>query len=274
MKLWILLAALLVLSPALAAPGGSGTITPRYVDTSVINQTFVFTLGSINESVDSIVINSSADHVFTGVNDVTLNSSTCRVSSCSGDSVAFEPNRINVTFTTPVGAGTVISVTFTANTPSAQNVSNFAAYLINGNGQALVVPSGTGSLGVTTQQMISVTNVEMLKGTALLNGSDYWEFKFTVAYAASQAGHVQLRMNNWIDNNGYTIPLYSGSSYYATLRNESTFNTTGKFNVMTTYAGGINNTVTALYLRMLIPLGTLPSTTWSSSYNFLFRAAP
>jgi hypothetical protein len=279
MKSWILLAVLLVASPVFAAPFANGTISPRYVDTSVINQTFVYTVNSLNESVDMIMINSSGAHVFTGVSDVTINGESCRPTSCIGGNVTVESNRINITFTTPASVGTTVNITFNTTTPSSYNISNFTAYVSNGNGISLAASDGTVfNTSVTTLQMINISKVEMTKGTALLNGNDYWEFKFTLAFAASQPGLVQFRMNDWLDNSNQRLNLTRCTYIYcASFRNESSFSIPGKFNVTTSYADNIGITrtsVTDFYLRMVIPPGSPPSNSWSTSYNVLFRATP
>ena len=65
------------------------------------------------------------------------------------------------------------------------------------------------------------------------------------------------------------------------MRNETNFNTTGRFNILNRYNGttGINHTASTastftVILRMVIPSGTAISSNWFTIYNFLFRAIP
>jgi hypothetical protein len=292
MKLWILALALLLVSPVFADLDANAAISPRYVDTNVINQTFVYTIIPQNsESINRTVIYAPAGYEITGIQSVKLNSTSCLGVGCVGE---FNSSEIAVNFTTvdPINNATNINIniTFTANTSSSV-IGNFTSIVSNTVFENSTTPGGVNYMQVVTQQMINVTTIAMssavlpacptCKGTAVINGSDYWEFRFALGFNAAQAGLVQFRMNNWTDAVGHDLALYSGSTYYATLRNESNFNTTSRFNVNTAYVNnwGINTTNIPLpyyhlYLRMVIPAGTPSSSTWSTAYNFMFRATP
>ena len=130
--------------------------------------------------------------------------------------------------------------------------------------------------------MINVSNVALAKGAAIVNGTDYWEFNFTVNFTANVTGTIQFKLTNWTDASSPpdTINLNTtGGVYYASLRNNSAnfSDPNAKFNVTNVYGDiGINRTVTdgssaTFILRMIIPAGSAVSSTWAATYNWLFR---
>lgn len=297
MKITALLALLLFVSPVFAAPFANGSIVPRFVDTSVVNQQFIYSIPSHNETITFLRINSTnstAGFIFTTITDVLLNSSSCRVAgqACDGSNVVVYPSGIDITFAGPVPgvpSTTTITVLFNATTPSSYNTTNFTAYVTSSTGTSLVTPSSFGTTFVTTQQMINVSSVSIVKGSAVVNGSDFWEFRFALAFNADVTGVIQYKMNNWTDSLGRVMSTALGNgTSYATLRNNSGNFTdpNGKFDIYNDYVSnvGINRTAGQklqvsgatdyAYLRMYIPAGVVTSSTWSTGYSFLFRSAP
>ncbi|HLC67870.1 MAG TPA: hypothetical protein VJI12_03220 [archaeon] len=287
MKLWILLAALLAVSPVFADFQANATISPRYVDTSVFNQTFVYTIQLLNDTlVNRTIVYAPENYTIIELRDVTTNptNDSCRLTSCT--QVEVNSSQIAINFSVAVNGTTnsPIIITFGANTSASASTGTFTSYLNNTIYHNITNSSGINLTQVITQPMI-VANVTMTKGTAVLNGSDFWEFKFTLGLTAAQSGLVQFKMNDWTcsdlcspaTNNKFYINTSLNDSYLS-LRNESAVNTTGKFNVTLTYGNmGINKASTAVtdfYLKMMIPASAPLSSTWSSTYNFLFRAYP
>ena len=280
MKLWMLLAALLVISPVFADLTANATISPRYVDTSVINQTFVYTIVPLNETlINRTVISAPAGYQIVSLQDVTLGvtNDSCLSTACTQREI--NSTQITVNFSSVINnsVNSPVIITFLVNTSSSAVTGNFTSSIHNNTHNATGA-SGLNYTIVVTQPMLNISTA-MTKGTAIINGTDYWEFRFDLLYNAAQDGLVQFRMNNWIDSAGQTMNiLLSNGTTYATLSNQSNLNTTAKFSINTTYANsvGINRTNIpgSLYLRMFIPLGANLSSTWSSTYNFLFRAYP
>ena len=144
--------------------------------------------------------------------------------------------------------------------------------------------SGTNTT-VTTKVLISIVSVNAIKSTAYLNGTDYWEFSFTINFTANTSGILQFKMTNWTDDSGNSISLTNstGNGYYATLRNDTSFSTAGKINVTQSYsnitsgvpfnANTLSNSYTVI-LRMVIPstISTV-SSSWWATYSMLFRSS-
>ncbi len=136
---------------------------------------------------------------------------------------------------------------------------------------------------VTTKHLLNITNVKATKNAAYLNGTDYWEFNFTINVSSpiSTTGLIHMKMRNWTDDSNNNIGLSNSTANLATLRMTADFNTTNKLNVTNNYdfSQGVyvstsQDSPVTVVLRMLIPSSVSASSTWAATYSMLFRASP
>lgn len=255
------------------------TVEPKFVDTNAINQTIVYFITPTGkDGLNRTVVWIPSGYNLTNISTVEVDGSN----STGGVTITTASNYINVTMTSATAQK--IKISFNVNT-SATRVSSaaFSAYIDGGNLTNISSePIPAGSANVTTQQLINVSNVALAKGAAIVNGTDYWEFNFTVNFTANVTGTIQFKLTNWTDASSPpdTINLNTtGGVYYASLRNNSAnfSDPNAKFNVTNVYGDiGINRTVTdgssaTFILRMIIPAGSAVSSTWAATYNWLFR---
>src|SRR3989338_2708058 len=242
----------------------NASITPNFIDTNAINQTLVYTIASTGrDSINRTIITIPSGYNLTNISTIQVDGS-----NTTGGG----------TTTTPTTQ--MIKVFFNVNTSSTRvNASAFTSVIDGGNISSAATDTVSPGINVTTQQMINAS-VSLAKGAAIVNGTDYWEFNFTLGFTANVTGLLQFKMSDWTDASSSVnrLNINTSSVYYATLRNESIFNTTGIFNVTTSYISnvGLTRTVTdsstwSLILRMIIPSGTPISNSWASTYGFLFR---
>ena len=264
----------------------SASITPRYVDTNVTNQNFIYNITTGPDPIYGLVINTSPGYNITDVVNVTVDGVQCYPSAGGCTAVNFS-NQINITF---VGGRTgTILVNFTANTSSTSINSTAFNSTINGTNIHFIntTPASAGSTNVTTKMLVNITNITSVKNVAFVNGTDYWEFNFTVNITEAVYGMIQFKMNNWTSaSTGYNITLQNATSgnitYYATMRNASeSISTSNKLNVTNDYnitQGVFMNTTAAgthsMSLRMVIPSGTQILSDWWTTYKILFRTQP
>jgi|GEM_PF-2361295 len=264
----------------------SASISPRYVDTNVENQSFVYTINITgSDEINKTIINVPVGYNVIKVTNVTVGGTSCYPSPALGCTPSSSSNQINIS----ISPGTLnqTKIYFTANTSSTSvNSTAFNSVIDGGNLTGIPTDVTNGSTNVTTKQLINVTNVAIMKNTAVVNGTDYWEFNFTLNISANVSGLIQFKMNPWNSSSANaTLNLTNATTgnitYYASLRNESSFSTTNKFNVTNEYniTQGISlnateNNIYHVFLRMVIPLGTPIASDWWTTYNMLFRALP
>jgi len=126
-----------------------------------------------------------------------------------------------------------------------------------------------------------VTNITASKTTAIVNGTDYWEFNISVNFTDMLTGLLQFKMTNWNNTEGKpVIPLTNGTDSFATLRNAFDFSSAAKYNITNDYnlTSGLSYSSTGpglqtIFLRMIIPSGTEIASTWFSTYSMIFRSS-
>ena len=267
----------------------SASISPRYVDTNVENQTLSYLVNVTgDDQINDTKIIIPNGYTFIKLVDcqIDLNGdNVVDISSCDVSGISGGDSQINITQS--VKKNGWIRVNFTANTSSTSvNSTAFNSIIDGGNLTGIPTDVTNGSTNVTTKQLINVTNVAIMKNTAVVNGTDYWEFNFTLNISANVSGLIQFKMNPWNSSSANaTLNLTNATTgnitYYASLRNESSFSTTNKFNVTNEYniTQGISlnateNNIYHVFLRMVIPLGTPIASDWWTTYSMLFRALP
>lgn len=273
----------------------TASVSPKFVDTNVINQTFVYTITPKGLDRFGIInITLPTGYTITNVSEVKQGSSVLYNSSVSAAVVSFADKAININYTSTgspgfgYGEGAAI-INFTVNTNSSQVTgANFTSFISGSNMMYMNTTSETtNSTNVTTKQLFNVQSITAIKTAALANGTDYWEFNFTLNFTTNvtTGGLIQFRMTNWnnsaanIMNLTNQTELSNTTLYYANLRMSN--DVTKTFNVSNIYnfTQGINIVPTAnsLYyvvLHMIIPSGTPISSTWWSTYYTLFRSLP
>lgn len=274
----------------------TGTLTSRFVDTSVVNQSFLAVLNvQGRDNFENISITVPPEYPI--MNVTALSNTTAIIYNISlaglNLNISFGGNTINISnFTRGFNSeDSIIRINFTANTSAAAVPSLSVNLTISGGNLSYVnvTANSTGSLNVTTQVMISVINASVTKRTAIVNGTDYWEFNLTVNITANASGLLQFRMNNWssttrgsgiLSLTNETGIFGSGTlTYYATLRNQSSTSGSSQVNVTTDYGSltrGLSLSYTALtrilVLKMIIPNGTPTADDWRTTYFMLFRS--
>jgi len=221
----------------------SASISPRYVDTNVENQTLSYLVNVTgDDQINDTKIIIPNGYTFIKLVDcqIDLNGdNVVDISSCDVSGISGGDSQINITQS--VKKNGWIRVNFTANTSSTSvNSTAFNSIIDGGNLTGIPTDVTNGSTNVTTKQLINVTNVAIMKNTAVVNGTDYWEFNFTLNISANVSGLIQFKMNPWNSSSANaTLNLTNATTgnitYYASLRNESSFSTTNKFNVTNEY---------------------------------------
>ena len=252
------------------------SISPNFVDTNAINQTLVYSIVSTGrDKMNNTIITIPSDYSFVNISNVELEGAN----NTAIETVTTSPNYINVTLSITKSK---IKVFLNVNTSNSRiNSSAFTSTITGGNISSAATDIVSPGINVTTQQLINA-NVSIAKGAAIVNGTDYWEFNYTLSFTANVTGLLQFKMSDWTDASSSVdrLNINTSSVYYATLRNNTNnfTDTNGKFNVTNFYVEniGLTKTVTdsgtlSLILRMLIPSGTPISNSWASTYGFLFR---
>jgi len=267
---------------------GNATISPRFVDTGVLNQSFLYAIvPKGGDAIKNISIILPPGFTLINITGVERGDST----NLTGDTDftnTTTSNRINIT----LASSTLLKVEvfFTANINSTPvSSSAFNSTITGGNlTNVFTDPVSIEATNVTAKQLLNVSNVKIIKSTAIVNGTDYWEFNFTINYTANipTGGLIQFKLTNWNSTTADSINITNSNcpgSICATLRNGTDFNTTSKFNVTNnygTFTTGISvssiteNNLIDVTLRMIIPTGTIVSSNWQATYGFLFRANP
>ena len=265
------------------------TMRPNFVDTNITNQSIVynFTITGVT-SVNKTRITLPSGYTLVNVSGVTLNGLSRSIDICpvaTDVCTVVGSTEVNLTYTPTLVKGANVSVTMLVNTSmsalptSTVNSTLYSSDLTMYNISSSVL--GTFN-NITTQPIINGSTILITKGAAIVNGTDYWEFNFTLNFSANVPGTIQFKMYNWSDGvNNISLTNSSETEFYATMRNETNFNTTGKFNIINSYNGtlGINHTASTastftVIMRMVVPTGTPISSNWFTIYNFLFRAIP
>lgn len=265
-------------SAQLQSVRANATLAPRYVDTSVPNQTFVYEIRPTGaDAINNATINLPSGYTLIWLESVERDSTNTTLGSNSTNS-----SIINITMNTPTT--NPVRIYFKANTSATPvNSSAFTSVIGGGNLSNAATDVLNFSANVTTRQLINVTSVGAIKSSALINGTDYWEFNFTLNVTATVSGMIHFRIDAWNNTAGQTIGLINqteignATGYYATFRQ----NSTNTLNVTTYYnfTRGISlsateNNLYYMVLKMVIPSGTPSSSSWWTTYSMMFRSSP
>ena len=251
------------------------SISPRVVDTFIVNQSFAYTITPTGtDAVQNVSVAIPAG--FTLINLTAVERNGMNLTSIVNFTNTTAADRLNVSFIVP--SAQVIRLLFTANASTA-TPGAFSSTLAGSNLSAVATdPVNGNQTTVAPQVLANITSVAASKTAAVVNGSDYWEFALTVNITDAVAGLLQFAMANWTDNSGNNLGLTGCSTYCATLRNSSTFGAPGNISVTNDYnlTAGIPYTTSGVstvttYLRMVIPSGTAISSSWFTTYRVSFR---
>jgi hypothetical protein len=255
----------------------NASISPKYVDTNVINQTFIYTITPTGS--DTIKhVNLSLPSGYQLVNLTAILTGVSQPESVINVTAS---NSINVTFTTPTTQ--IIRLNFTVNTSSTPASS--AAFIAtigdnNGNLSSVATDVINNQTNVTTKALANVANVVVSKAVAVVNGTDYWEFNFTVNITDQVAGLLQFKMTTWNDTATHYIAVSNSTLNLTTLRKDTDFNTTNKTAIRNdyvitdglSYSTSETNKLVTVFLRQIIPSDAYIAQTWFTTYSILFRS--
>ena len=269
----------------------NASVSPRIVDTGVINQTFIITITPTGmDQIKNLTITLPSGYNITNVTSVKQSGTEVLYISSPTALAIFRANiaQVNRTGTNIFSSSGGIIINLTVNTnSSAITSSEFVTRMIGAN-LTNVAPDVVGNnTNVTTTALLTVVSTQVTKGAAVINGTDYWEFNITLNVTQTTTGVIQFKMSNWSGTGGLSMALTnqtdtSGALFYASIRNQSLVNSSSSFNITNEYNltqglqytnAGPNNLITVV-LRMVIPIGTTISNSWQSTFNTLFRATP
>jgi hypothetical protein len=259
----------------------NGTVRPTVVDTNVINQSFVYLL--TYDGADRIYGTNITLPLGFGTPYVSNVEDSSNLSLASGDySQTTSARTINISFGSSgitLRAGPIIKIFFNATTNSTTIVSTRINSTVSGsNFTALSTEVNDTTNNVTMKQLVNVSSVALVKSTALVNGTDYWEFNLTLNFTANVTGSLQMNLTNWSSALGsIALTNSTGDGFYASLRDNGNWsnimNVTNVYNKTMSIQGCCTEgTVYYVLLRMIIPTGTAVTNSWSTTYNFLFRS--
>lgn len=268
----------------------NGEIRPRFVDTNVVKQKFIVIINKTgDESFDRVHILLPS---ILNLSNVTLYEWGTGQDSCSSPGCVFSGNEINIT-----RSGTnYLKITFLATTINTTSVGSIEAKIYNSYlSDVDVDEKTTGSFNVTIKNLLQIIDQNVMKGAAIINGSDYWLFNITFNLTAPVNGTFQFKMSNWTrwSNSSFSIPLVSNNYYYAWF---------GK-NLTTIKAQGVSNSSTSndrtfitntygqethglsfsysespftIFVKMIIPNNSSYCcySDWFAQFWALFRATP
>lgn len=263
----------------------NASVSPRTVDTNVTNQTFIFNITPLGRDfIKNFTITLPVGYNITNITSIKQSGTEILYIASPTAEVSFRDNiaQINRTGTNIFASGEII-INMTVDTNGTVIPSSEFAVRMIGANLTNVAPDVAGNnTNVTTTQLLTIMNTQVTKGAAVVNGTDYWEFNITLNVTQTATGMLQFKMSNWSGSGGINLALTNGTDFYVSLRNQSVLNNSALFNVTNNYNltqglhytnAGPNNLI-AVVLRMVIPIGTAISSSWQSTFNIVFRAAP
>ena len=268
-------------------------IKPHYVDTNVVNQSFVYVVNTTGQdNITELIIFIPSG--FTNVGNVVCTDGENQV-QCN---ISLDSSTINISSNASGYLPRLLQVNFTANTnQSGEFTVTFTATISGGNLTNVSVGEITpGSLNVTTKRLIDITSINAEKSVAFVNGTDYWLFNFTINITAPVNGTLQLKLTNWTSiSSGKVIPLVNESGHHfaflgtnksALLAQLPTDNLSSLSNdliaieneyVNTTYGLPLSSgQLVRLFLKMIIPADAALCcySDWFATFSMLFRTSP
>ncbi|MFC2143567.1 hypothetical protein ACFLQN_04155 [Candidatus Aenigmatarchaeota archaeon] len=294
-------------NPQIQDVHASVNITPRYVDTGVENQTFSLTLtptGTNNFTNISVIMPSGYELVqVTWIRHGTKilrNTSWTNTSAINITTGTTNFTIVNLTSNNTVGSslgagfGDTVTINYTVNTSlTALAEMPFNITLDGANLTGIAVDYSTNNINVTTiAELAKIESMTITKGTAIVNGTDYWEINYSINVSQDVSGLIHMRMSEWnatvggatrnLNLTNATTHMHTSSDtvYYATFRNETNFATSNKINVVYQFniTAGIRTTSTydnqiqTFIMRMVVPTGTPIASAWTSTSAVLFRS--
>jgi hypothetical protein len=253
------------------------------VDTNITNQAFVYNITPTGtDPINWTRIVLPIGYTITGLASI-FHDNTFVLAGVTNQTGT---NEINITFASPTLYSILIN--FTVNTNLSAKTSTAFFSNISGSNMSMIATDVTeNQTNVTTKTLINYTLIAATKNSAYINGTDYWEFYFTLGLnltpSESINGMIQFKMSNWTDSSGNIISIMNSTagSHRASLREGTNFNTTNKFNVTHDYNAttgvsktGLSAGFVYLTLRMVIPSDTVVSSSWWATYAMVFRASP
>jgi hypothetical protein len=259
----------------------TANLLPRYADTNVKNQEIIYIINSTGKDIiNSTIINLPNDLEFevSGYSIIKTDNTNLSDTACAGYCNKTQ-NEIKVSyFVNNIGIKAV-TLRLKINTTTEEKNLTINSTISGGNLSNIKTDFNEPETTLIVKQLLNVTDIGVMKNTAIVNGTDYWLFNFTVNITANVSGLIQFKMDPWrSDSKNITIPLTNGTgenkTYYASMWLST--NTSNIFNVTEEYSSGILLNATAnksytLILKMIIPRNTPIANDWWTTYSILFR---
>jgi hypothetical protein len=259
----------------------TANLLPRYADTNVKNQEIIYIINSTGKDIiNSTIINLPNDLEFevSGYSIIKTDNTNLSDTACAGYCNKTQ-NEIKVSyFVNNIGIKAV-TLRLKINTTTEEKNLTINSTISGGNLSNIQTDFNEPETTLIVKQLLNVTDIGVMKNTAIVNGTDYWLFNFTVNITANVSGLIQFKMDPWrSDSKNITIPLTNGTgenkTYYASMWLST--NTSNIFNVTEEYSSGILLNATAnksytLILKMIIPRNTPIANDWWTTYSILFR---
>ena len=260
-------------------------ISPHFVDTNVTNQTIKYFVSSITgDPFNRTIITLPGGFSLVGVELLLINRSgggDTNHSFCPPTYCSLSGNKITINDSAGMQN---ITLYFIVNTNSS-NLSSmqFNSTIDGTNVNNITTEHSSDGINVTTKPMLNITNIAIIKNTAIVNGTDYWEFNLTLNVSEAITGTAHFKLADWNSTAASSaISLTNGTEYYATLRNntelfytEDAVNLTNSYNMA--HGVFINSTASStvnLILRMVIPIGTPIASDWWTTYSIIMKTLP
>ncbi len=248
----------------------NASISPRYVDTSVENQTLIYTITPTGaDQIKNFTLNVPIGYTIVSLVSI-IRSGSVLVPSTDYTNVTAS-NSINISLVSPTNLE--LKINFTVNTNvSAVNPLTFNSTITGGNFTNVNTTMVNNT--VKTSQLIALNSISITKGAAIVNGTDYWEFTFSVNATEniSTGGFIQFKMSDWNNSVGQTMQVLNYSSLR--LNSNNTFNVTNNYNISNgiSFSSITSSNPISLILKMIIPASAPISSSWFTTYNMLFRS--
>ncbi|MBI4019629.1 MAG: hypothetical protein HY364_05260 [Candidatus Aenigmarchaeota archaeon] len=249
----------------------SASVSPRYVDTFTINQTMIYTINVTGrDDIGNVTITLPVEYTNISIQQIKKDGSVVSTDVTSSN----VSSKINITFTTAAGSSIIINFTVNSSVATGNLTLNTTLkdYRLN-------TTANDNNTGVSVSPIITIHSIVGSKLTALPNGTDYWEFNFTLNFSANISGGFMFRMLDWTNNASQTINVNTTNTSYAEVRLDA--DGTKSANITNSYVLSrylpmtlVSTSQQRIALKMILPAGTPVSSTWWSTYFMLFRTDP
>ena len=258
-------------------------LLPRYADTNVKNQEIIYIINSTGKDIINSTIIKVPDNLeydVSGYSIIKTDNTSLSDTACAGYCNKTQ-NEIKISYLVDnIGIKTV-TLKLKINTTTEEKNLTINSTINGGNLSNIKTDFNEPETTLIIRQLLYVTNIGVMKNTAIVNGTDYWLFNFTINITANVSGLIQFKMDPWrSDSKDTTIPLTSGTggneTYYASMwlstNTSNIFNVTEEYSSSGILLNATENKIYTLILKMIIPKNTPIASDWWTTYSILFRS--